>query len=113
MIAAPAGAWAVDAAAEGEPDGELAAAEAAGLADVDAEASGLGESAWVWVAGGLLAGAGPPDACELLLHAVAVRASTARVAVAARVLSCMAAPNCGRARSVPVLVAKPPPVTAV
>ena len=88
MAPPAAAAGAVDA-VEAEADGEVLA-----LADAGTEAAALAESAWVCVAGGLLA-AGVPAECELLLQAVAQQASRAIAAVAARVLSRMVAPNRG------------------
>jgi len=100
-----AAAGAVDAVVEGEADGGVlaladATAEAAGLADTDGDADtfGLSESAWVAVAGGLLATGGAPD-FELLLHADAPNARTMMVAVATRALGRIATPNSGRGRA--------------
>jgi hypothetical protein len=111
----------VDAAVEGEADAGVlalvdAATEATGLADADADGAGdrfgLSESAWVSVAGGLLAAAGVPDPCALLLHADAPKARTTMVAVATRALGRIATPNSGRGPSAPVLEALPSAVTA-
>ena len=71
---------------------EAALAEADALADGAAEMFGLSESAWVSVAGGLLAAAGAPD-FALLLHADAPKARTTMVAVATRALGRIATPN--------------------
>ena len=123
-----AAAGAVDAAVDGEADaGVLALADAAteaaalvetlgvaevvGLAEAAADRFGLSESAWVSVAGGLLAAAGTPD-FELLLHADAPKASTTMVADATRALGRIATPNSGREPSASVPEACPPPVTA-
>jgi hypothetical protein len=106
-----AGGAATEGGAEGEP---VALAEPAGLAavegELDAEA-GLVASAWVSVATGLLTGGGVA-ACELLLHAVALRARAVMHTVAARVFRRMAAPTAGTGRSAPILEANPSPVTA-
>ena len=107
MIAPPPAA--AGAGAEGDADDELAglvdaAADAAALTEVDADvdaAAGvdvdpaLAEPAGFWVADRFCVGEGV-DACELLLHAVAPKATTAMVATAARWLGRMIAPNFGR-----------------
>jgi hypothetical protein len=121
LISPPAAAaGAVDALAEGEADGEVlaladATADAATLADADAvgdaDRFGLSESAWVSVAGGLLAGVRAEE-CELLLHADAVKARTAMLTVAARVFSRMRAPGRRRNGTSRMPEANPPPVTA-
>ncbi|HEY3924939.1 MAG TPA: hypothetical protein VGL75_10300 [Acidothermaceae bacterium] len=115
LIAPPAAAaGALDADAEAAAEGVagvLAAADVAALADVDAEVPELGESAWVCVAGVLLAAGGAPD-FELLLQADAPKARTTIVAVATRALGRIATPNFGRGPSAPALEALPPPVTA-
>jgi hypothetical protein len=99
---------AAGAGAEGDADDELAgladaAADAAALTEVDADVDAAGvdvdpalaEPAWVWVVDRFCVGEGV-DACELLLHAVAPKATTAMVATAARWLGRMIAPNFGR-----------------
>ena len=100
-----------DAATDATGLAEATLAEADGLADGAAEMFGLSESAWVSVAGGLLAAAGAPD-FELLLHADAPKARTTMVAVATRALGRIATPKLGPGPSAPVLEALPQPVTA-
>lgn len=114
MIAPPAAAAGAD---EGDADDELAglvdaAADGAVLTEVDADGdaaagtevdSALAEPAGVSVADMFCAGDGV-DACELLLHAVAPKATTAMVATAARVargLGRMIAPKGGAEASRP------------
>jgi hypothetical protein len=118
---------AAGAGAEGDADDELAglvdaAADAAALTEVDADvdaAAGvdvdvdpaLAEPAGFWVADRFCVGEGV-DACELLLHAVAPKATTATVARAARWLGRMIAPNFGPKPPAPVPTANPPAVTS-
>jgi hypothetical protein len=78
--------------ADGEP---VTVTEPAGVATVDGELnaeSGLDGSTCVSVATGLIAGDGT-DACELLLHAVALAATITTQAVAAKAFNRMAAPQ--------------------
>jgi hypothetical protein len=109
-----------DSDADDEPAGladatEDAGVDAAALTKVDADVDcGLAEAGWIWVAGGLCAGEGV-EACELLLHAVTPKATTAMVATAATVLrglDRMIAPNFGTRPRAAVPKANPPPVTA-
>jgi hypothetical protein len=120
LISPPAAAAGAVDADDADADGDVlalvaAAADVAGegaaLAEVDAEVPALGESAWVCVAGALLAAGGAPD-FELLLHADAPKARTTMVAVATRALGRIATPNFGRGPSASALEALPSPVTA-